>query len=113
MVAGTAGATGLTGLPGCTFLNGGDRGDGGSGIATIAVTAPKSGQLSSFGKSVEQGYQLGVQMNEALDQNVEIVLQDDESDPEKAPQVRATIHRPVHAMDSSSGLASLRQPSGR
>lgn len=52
-------------------------------------------------------------MTATLDRDVEIVLQDDESDPEKGLQVRATVHRPEHAMDSSSGLASLRQPSGR
>ena len=75
-LTGAASAAGLTTLAGCSGEEGGDS----SGI-TIAGTVPKSGQFSSLGQDLERGYELGVRrMNEELDQDVELVLQDDESD---------------------------------
>ena len=83
--AGMAGAAGLTGLSGCTLLGGG--GGGGSDTITIGATVPRTGQFSSLGEEVEQGYNLGVAaMNEALDQEVNLVLRDDESSPEQVRQ---------------------------
>ena len=84
---GAAGAVGMTGLAGCTLGGGG----GGSETITIGGTVPKTGSFSSLGQDVERGYQLGVaRMNEQLDQEVEIVLQDDESDP---AQVRQSLQQ--------------------
>lgn len=81
---GAVGATSATGLAGCTLFGGG--GGGGDGI-TIAATVPETGQFSSLGNAVKQGYNLGVaKMNEELDQEVELIMEDDESDPEVVRQ---------------------------
>jgi len=78
---GTVATLGTTGLAGCTLFGGGD-GDGG-GTITIAATIPNSGQFSSLGQAVERGYRLGVSaMNEQLDSEVELLVEDDESDAE-------------------------------
>ncbi|WP_435127038.1 ABC transporter substrate-binding protein [Halobaculum sp. D14] len=85
--AGTAGAVGMSGLAGCTLLGG----SGGSQTLTIGGTVPLTGAFSSLGKDVERGYRLGVaKMNEVLDREVEIILQDDESDP---AQVRQSLQQ--------------------
>lgn len=96
---GAVGALGSTGIAGCTVLNGGgtateaqDDGDGGatstdSSPITIGATVPRTGQFSSLGEEVEQGYRLGVSlMNEHLDRQVNIVIQDDESSAEQVSQ---------------------------
>ena len=92
--AGTVGAVGATGLAGCTVL----PGSGGENEAiTIGGTVPLTGQFSSLGEEVEQGYELGVAaMNDQLDVDVELVLQDDESDPE---QVRQSLNQVVSEND--------------
>jgi branched-chain amino acid transport system substrate-binding protein len=83
--AGAVGALGMSGLAGCTLLPG--SGGGGSDTITIAATVPETGQFSSLGEEVRQGYELGVAlMNDQLDQEVELVAQDDESDPEQVRQ---------------------------
>lgn len=85
--AGTAGALGLTSLSGCTFLSSETETD----TITIAATVPRTGAFSSLGTEVEHGYQLGVEkMNEQLDQDVELLLEDDESD---AGQVRGRLQQ--------------------
>ncbi|NIC00840.1 ABC transporter substrate-binding protein [Halobacterium sp. R2-5] len=74
----------MSGLSGCTLLDGGG---GGSETITIAATVPETGQFSSLGEAVKQGYELGVTlMDEELDQEVELLLSDDESDPEVVRQ---------------------------
>ena len=81
---GAVGAVGTSGLAGCTLIGGGG---GGGDTITIGATVPESGQFSSLGKSVKEGYNLGVQkMNDELDQEVELIMQDDESDPEVVRQ---------------------------
>jgi branched-chain amino acid transport system substrate-binding protein len=80
--AGTAGALGLTALSGCTAFGGGG---GDSGTITVAATVPETGRLSSVGKEMLRGYELGV---ERINQNggidgteLDLVVKDDESDP--------------------------------
>ncbi|WP_232701641.1 ABC transporter substrate-binding protein [Halobacterium wangiae] len=81
---GAVGAVGTSGLAGCTLIGGSG---GGEGTVTIAATVPETGQFSSLGNAVKQGYELGVQtMNEELDQDVELIMQDDESDAEVVRQ---------------------------
>lgn len=81
---GAVGAASTTGLAGCTLLGGG--GGGGENI-TIAATVPETGQFSSLGEAVKRGYELGVaKMNDELDSEVELIMQDDESDPELVRQ---------------------------
>lgn len=92
---GVAGVAGLTGLAGCTLGGGGgDSGDGdgsggggGSGTITIGGTVPLTGRFSSLGGDLKQGYNIGVQL---MNQNggingkqVDLILEDDESDPKK------------------------------
>jgi branched-chain amino acid transport system substrate-binding protein len=80
---GAAGAVGMSGLSGCTLLGGGGGGEG----ITIAATVPETGQFSSLGEAVKQGYELGVsRMDEQLDEDVELLMEDDESDPEVVRQ---------------------------
>ncbi|CQH56830.1 ABC-type transport system periplasmic substrate-binding protein (probable substrate branched-chain amino acids) [Halobacterium hubeiense] len=82
---GAAGTVGMSGLAGCTLLGGG--GGGGSETVTIAATVPESGQFSSLGEAVKRGYELGVaRMDEQLDADVELIMRDDESDPELVRQ---------------------------
>jgi branched-chain amino acid transport system substrate-binding protein len=82
---GAVSAAGITALAGCS-----DDGGNSEGI-TIAGTIPTSGSFSSLGQDLERGYELGVQrMNEELDQDVELVLQDDESD---AQQLRENLQQ--------------------
>ncbi|WP_313696311.1 ABC transporter substrate-binding protein [Halorarum halobium] len=84
---GAAGAAGMTGLAGCTAFGG----SGGSGTLTIGATVPETGSFSSLGQDVRRGYELGVaRMNDQLDQEVEIVIQDDES---SADQVRQSLQQ--------------------
>lgn len=84
--AGALGVMGTTGLSGCTAFGGG----GGSGTITIAAAVPETGPLSSVGKEMLHGYRLGVDM---LNQDggvngneVELLVQDDESDPKQVRQ---------------------------
>jgi len=80
---GAAGAVGIPGLSGCTLLGGGGGGDS----ITIAATVPETGSFSSLGEAVMRGYELGVsRMNEQLDREVELLMSDDESDPEVVRQ---------------------------
>lgn len=82
---GAVGALGSTGLAGCTALQG--EGDGDDETITIGATVPQSGRFSSLGEEVEQGYNLGVDLlNEQLDQDVDIVIQDDESAEEQVQE---------------------------
>lgn len=80
---GAAGAVGVAGLSGCTLL----PGSGGSDSLVIGGTVPLSGQFSSLGAEVEQGYELGAALIEdQLDREVELVLQDDESSTQQVQQ---------------------------
>ncbi|MBP2249836.1 amino acid ABC transporter substrate-binding protein [Halarchaeum nitratireducens] len=90
--SGVAGVAGLTGLAGCTLGGGGNgesggSGGGGSDTITIGGTVPRTGQFSSLGEDLEQGYRIGVDLmnqNGGIDgQTVELILEDDESDPKK------------------------------
>ncbi|MBX0325455.1 amino acid ABC transporter substrate-binding protein [Halomicroarcula sp. F13] len=75
---GTAGAAAMAGLAGCAF---GGGGGGGDDTLTIAGTIPETGAFSSLGQDLRRGYELGqARMNEQLDRDVELILQDDESD---------------------------------
>lgn len=80
--AGALGVLGTAGLAGCTAFGG-----GGSGKITIAAAVPETGALSSVGKEMLHGYRLGVDMlnrDGGVDGNeVELIVQDDESDPRK------------------------------
>ncbi|MFB6269196.1 MAG: amino acid ABC transporter substrate-binding protein [Halobacterium sp.] len=78
--AGAVGAAGLTGLSGCTAFGGG----GGSEKITIAAAVPETGRLSSVGNEMLTGYELGVEKiksRDEVDQEVELIVRDDESDP--------------------------------
>lgn len=80
---GAAGAAGMSGLAGCTLIGDEQSGEG----ITIAATVPETGQFSSLGTAVKEGYELGVaRMNEELDEEVELIMHDDESDPEVVSQ---------------------------
>lgn len=91
-LSGAAGATALTGLAGCNGGGGTDTSSsstststsgGSSEPITIAATVPLTGQFASVGEDLKHGYELGAQrMNDAgvLDREVELILQDDESD---------------------------------
>lgn len=75
---GTAGAAAMASLAGCAF---GGGGGGSDDTLTIAGTVPETGAFSSLGQDLRRGYELGqAQMNEQLDRDVELILQDDESD---------------------------------
>lgn len=67
---------------GCTWL---DSGSGSEGI-TIAATVSRSGSFSDAGADVEAAYKLGQQVindnGGILDQDVEVIIEDDESEPE-------------------------------
>ncbi|WP_435126965.1 ABC transporter substrate-binding protein [Halobaculum sp. D14] len=103
--SGIAGVSAMTGLAGCT-LGGNDSGDtdstadgggdssgGGSSTdsgggssqesITIAATVPLSGQFSSVGQDLKRGYELGAARMNNNDElgDVNLVLQDDQSDP--------------------------------
>ncbi|MFB6271101.1 MAG: amino acid ABC transporter substrate-binding protein, partial [Halobacterium sp.] len=73
----------LTGLSGCTLLGGGGGGDE---TITIGATVPETGAFSSLGQDLKRGYELGIKrMNDAGGiggRDVELVVEDDESDPE-------------------------------
>ncbi|MFC6724757.1 ABC transporter substrate-binding protein [Halobium palmae] len=90
---GVGGAAGMSSLSGCTAFGGG----GSSDTITIAGTVPLTGSFSSIGQDMERGYELGVQrMNENLDQEVELVLADDESD---ADRLRNQLNQAVSNND--------------
>jgi len=85
---GTAGALGISGLAGCTAFGGGD---GDSGTITVATAVPETGGLSSVGNEMLRGYEMGVDVineNGGIDgRDVELIVQDDESDPTTLRQV--------------------------
>ena len=90
--AGLTGTVALTGLSGCTLgsSSGGNGGSGGSDTIVVGTTLPLTGQFSSVGPDLEQGYNLGVKM---MNQNggikgkqVELIVEDDESDPKMVRQ---------------------------
>lgn len=65
-------------LAGCTLLGSDESSDG----ITIATTIPQEGAFSSMAEEMEQGYNLGVaHIEETLDQEVELLTANDESDP--------------------------------
>lgn len=76
--AGVASTAGISGLAGCTLV-----GSSESDMFTIGATLPLTGQFSSLAEDMEEGYRLGVDlMNESggLDgQEVELIVEDDES----------------------------------
>jgi len=92
----TATVVGLAGLAGCSGdgnENNDDSGSGdggttggGSGPYTIAATLPETGAFSAIAPDLRRGYEMGVnRMNEAgglNGQTVELVVEDDESDPQ-------------------------------
>jgi len=78
-----AGATVTLGsLSGCTLLGGG----GDDETITIGATVPETGQFSSLGADLKRGYELGIDRineNDGIDgRDVEVIVRDDESDPE-------------------------------
>ncbi|WP_313696299.1 amino acid ABC transporter substrate-binding protein [Halorarum halobium] len=89
--AGAVGAAGLSGLAGCTALGG----SGGSGTITIAAAVPETGRLSSVGNEMLEGYRLGVDLlNEdgGIDgSEVELIVEDDESDARRLREVLQQI----------------------
>ncbi|MCG1003240.1 MULTISPECIES: amino acid ABC transporter substrate-binding protein [Halobacterium] len=86
---GTAGALGMSGLAGCTAFGGG--GSGGDETITVAAAVPETGRLSSVGNEMLRGYEMGVSVineNGGIDgKEVELIVQDDESDPATLRQV--------------------------
>ncbi|MFC6724525.1 amino acid ABC transporter substrate-binding protein [Halobium palmae] len=90
--AGAAGLAGATGLSGCTAFGGGGSG---SDTITIGAAVPESGPLSTVGKEMLTGYELGVEMinaNDGIDgREVELIVQDDESDPRKLREALQNI----------------------
>jgi len=79
-IAGATGATGLSSLAGCIAFNGSNSSD----TVTIAAAVPETGRLAPVGKEMLTGYELGVEaLNErdTVDQEVELLVRDDESDP--------------------------------
>ena len=79
--AGAVGALGVSSLAGCTAFGGGGESD----TITIGAAVPKTGPLSSVGNEMLNGYQLGVDLlnqDGGVDGNeVELIVEDDESDP--------------------------------
>ncbi|MFD1600242.1 amino acid ABC transporter substrate-binding protein [Halobellus rarus] len=71
----------LAGLSGCSLPG---SSSSSSDTITIGSTIPETGQFSSLGQDLRRGYELGVQRIEENndDLEVELILQDDESDPE-------------------------------
>ena len=105
-LAGAGGLAGLSGLSGCTAFGGG----GGSNKITIAATVPETGRLSSVGKDMLHGYRLGVTaMKEAdgVEQEVELVVKDDESDPKK---VREKLQQVLSNNDADMVWGSFSSP---
>ncbi|MEF8853464.1 MAG: ABC transporter substrate-binding protein [Haloarculaceae archaeon] len=81
---GAAGAA--TGLAGCGFLNSA-TGGGGPDVYTMAATVPKSGEYSNLGPQIERGLELGntfLKSEYFEDAELNLVLRDDESDPDTA-----------------------------
>lgn len=74
----TGAIVGATGLAGCTLL----ESDESSADITIATTIPEEGNFESMAEEMRQGYELGVaHIEETLDQEVELLTENDESDP--------------------------------
>lgn len=74
----TGAIVGATGLAGCTLLGS----DESSADITIATTIPEEGNFESMAEEMTQGYELGVaHIEETLDQEVELLTENDESDP--------------------------------
>ena len=105
--AGALGALGTAGLAGCTAFGGG----GSSGTVTIAAAVPETGPLSSVGNEMLHGYRLGVDrmnQNGGIDGNeVELIVQDDESDPRK---VREAIQQMTSNNDVDLVWGSFSSP---
>ncbi|MCO8243659.1 MULTISPECIES: amino acid ABC transporter substrate-binding protein [unclassified Haladaptatus] len=82
--SGTAGVAGLTSVAGCLGDLGSSGGD--SNKFTIATTLPKTGAFSAIWKDLHRGYELGIERindNGGLHgKNVEMIVKDDESDPQ-------------------------------
>lgn len=80
---GTAGAGSLGLTAGCTIFSG--SGGLGNGTITIAATASLSGSFSDAGEDVKAAYELGRDVINGnggiLDSDVDLILQDDESEP--------------------------------
>lgn len=77
-------ATGGVTLGGLSALSGCLGSESESGAITVGAAVPLTGSLSALGAELEQGYELGVERineQENLDADVELVLEDDESDP--------------------------------
>lgn len=74
----------VTGLAGCTLIGSSEDG----GPLTVGATVPDTGRMSGLGKEVRQGYELGVSHineNGGIDgRDLELVIEDDQSDPKKA-----------------------------
>lgn len=74
----TGAIAGAATLAGCTLLGS----DESSADITIATTIPQDGAFASMAEEIEQGYNLGVaHIEETLDQEVELLVENDESDP--------------------------------
>lgn len=103
--AGGATAAGLAGVAGCS------QDGGASGPITIAATLPETGPFSSNGVDMQIGYDLGVEaINEAGgidDREVEVVVRDDESDPER---VRSQLQQIVSNNDVQMIWGSFSSP---
>ncbi|WP_254533003.1 ABC transporter substrate-binding protein [Natrinema gelatinilyticum] len=74
----TGAIAGTAALAGCTLLESSES----SAAITIATTIPEEGAFSSMAEEMKQGYELGVaHIEETFDQEVELLTENDESDP--------------------------------
>ncbi|MFC6724796.1 ABC transporter substrate-binding protein [Halobium palmae] len=105
--AGAAGVAASSGLAGCTAFGGAG---GAADTITVAATVPETGRLSSVGTDLLHGYRLGAQRmqgSDAIEQDVELVVEDDESDPK---EVRSQLQQIISNNDVDVVWGSFSSP---